>query len=181
MIRNNTTAMARTHTMKSGKGRILFVEDEKNLISLYHIFFEKYGYDFLSANDIADALALTEFEQPDVVLLDIIIPKLVNGVYDIMAEQGYDYLSAVKKNPKTKKIPIIVFTNLNTIKDRVKSGKMGAISFVVKSQVTPKEMLSIVEEVIKQDKTKNEVFLYIKHPPRLGGEDVFWFLFSFFF
>lgn len=55
--------------MKSKKGRILFVEDERELVNIYHNFLEKNGYDFLSTKDIAEALAITEFEQPDLVLL----------------------------------------------------------------------------------------------------------------
>src|SRR3989339_2029736 len=92
--------------IRSIKGRILFVEDEKNLVDIYRDYFESNGYDFLSTKDIRQALQMTEVEQPDIVLLDIIIPKEVKGVINLMAEQGYDYLGAVKKNPKTKNIPI---------------------------------------------------------------------------
>jgi len=94
--------------MRSDKGRILFVEDEKFLLNMYHDYFKRNGYDFLTTGDIKEALMVTEFEQPDAVLLDIIIPKPENTV----AEQGYEFLEAVKKNLKTKDIPIIVFTNL---------------------------------------------------------------------
>ena len=59
---------------------------------------------------------VAEFEQPDIVLLDIIIPKPENT----MAEQGYDFLKAVKKNPKTKDIPVVAFTNLDSLEDRKK-------------------------------------------------------------
>ena len=117
---------ATTNVMKSDKGRILFVEDEKLLVDMFHQYFDQHGYDFLSTKDIKEALDVTEFEQPDAVLLDIIIPKeKADGTLDLMAAQGYDYLKAVKKNPKTKHIPIVVFTNLDTTEDRKKCAQAG--------------------------------------------------------
>ena len=141
-----------THVMKSEKGRILFVEDEMNLVDMYHAYFEQKGYDFLSTADIEEALHVTEFEQPDVILLDLIIPKIENGVVHMDAEQGYVFLEKVKKNPKTKNIPIIVFTSLDTIKDRERCKEMGAIDYIFKGKALPKEVLTAVEKVISNKK-----------------------------
>jgi len=143
-----------TNIMRSDKGRILFVEDEKNLVDIYHDYFESNGYDFLSTKDIRQALKVTEFEQPDIVLLDIIIPKEEKGVINLMAEQGYDYLEVVKKNPKTKNIPIVVFTNLDTDQDRKKSEAMGAAAYVFKRDCSPKEVLDTVAKIIERHRTK---------------------------
>lgn len=140
--------------MRSNKGRILFVEDEKNLIDIYHDYFETNGYDFLSTKDIRQALQITEFEQPDLVFLDIIIPKEEKGAINLMAEQGYDYLEAVKKNPKTKNIPIAVFTNLDTDQDRKKSEKMGAAAYIFKRDCTPKEVLDTAAKIIGMHRVK---------------------------
>ena len=137
-----------------GKGRILFVEDEKNLVEIYHDYFETNGYDFLSTKDIRQALQITEFEQPDIVLLDIIIPKEEKGVINLMAEQGYEYLEAVKKNPKTKDIPIVVFTNLDTDQDRKKSEVMGAAAYIFKRDCSPKEVLDTVATIIERHRMK---------------------------
>ncbi|MFA6410672.1 MAG: response regulator [Candidatus Buchananbacteria bacterium] len=142
--------MVTTNVMKSKKGRILLVEDEKQLVDIYHDFLEMNGYDFLSTKDIAEALQLTEFEQPDLVLLDIIIPKPENTI----AEQGWEYLAAVKKNPKTKDIPIVVFTNLETHRDRVKSEKMGASAYIFKRDCSPREVMEAIAEIIKTSKEK---------------------------
>ncbi len=137
-----------------GKGRILFVEDEKNLVEIYHDYFETNGYDFLSTEDIRQALQVTEFEQPDIVLLDIIIPKEEQGVINLMAEQGYDYLDAVKKNPKTKDVPVVVFTNLDTDQDRKKSEAMGAAAYIFKRDCSPKEVLDTVAKIIDTRRAK---------------------------
>lgn len=137
--------MKHGNVMKSDKGRILFVEDERDLVNIYHDFLESNGYDFLSTKNIEEALRITEFEQPDLVLLDIIIPKPENTI----AEQGWDYLAAVKKNPKTKNIPIVVFTNLDTPKDREKSKKMGAAAYIFKRDCTPREVMDAIAKIIK--------------------------------
>jgi len=142
--------MISTNTLQSNVGRIIFIEDEKALRDMYHTVFEKEGYDFLTTDDTQLGLELTEFEKPDVVLLDIIIPKPENTV----AEQGYDYLKAVKENPKTKDVPVIVFTNLDTPQDRKKSKEMGAAAYIFKRECTPKEVVESVAEVIRRDRKK---------------------------
>ena len=143
-----------TSLMRSETGRILFVEDESNLVDIYHDYFETNGYDFLSTKNIEEALAITRFEQPDLVLLDIIIPKEEKGVVNLMAEQGYEYLNAVKRNPKTKNIPIVVFTNLDTDQDRKKCEEMGAAAYIFKRDCTPKEVLDTVEKIIAAHRSK---------------------------
>ncbi len=140
--------MPRTNVMHSDKGRILFVEDERELVSIYKDFLESNGYDFLSTDNIETAMHLTEFEHPDIVLLDIIIPKPENTI----AEQGWEYLEAVKKNPKTKDIPIVVFTNLDTPQDRDKSERMGATAYIFKRDCTPREVMNEIADIIKEDR-----------------------------
>jgi DNA-binding response OmpR family regulator len=144
--------MALTNVLKSKKGRIIFIEDELAITDMYHDVFQREGYDFLSTKDIKEALILTEFEQPDAVLLDIIIPTPDNTI----AEQGYDYLLAVKKNPKTKDVPIIPFTNLDTPQDRKKCKEMGAAAYIFKRDCTPMEVVAAVAEIIKRDREKKK-------------------------
>lgn len=135
-------------TMKSDKGRMLFVEDEKALVDIYHDFFKKNGYDFLTTHDIDEALIIAQTEKPDIVLLDIIIPKPENT----MAEQGYDLLAALKKNSKTKDIPVMAFTNLDTPEDRKKCKDLGAAGYIFKRDCSPREVMEAVELVISKSK-----------------------------
>jgi len=144
--------MTLTNVMKSNKGRILFVEDERELVNIYHDFLESNGYDFLTTKNINEALLVTELEQPDLVLLDIIIPKPENTI----AEQGWEYLEAVKKNPKIKDIPIVVFTNLDTPQDRDKSEKMGAEAYIFKRDCTPREVMEEIADIIKDDRERKK-------------------------
>ncbi|MFH1142193.1 MAG: response regulator [Candidatus Uhrbacteria bacterium] len=133
---------------QKSKGRILFIEDEIGILNIYHDFLIENGYEFLATKDIKEALVLTENKKPDLVMLDIIIPKPNNTI----AEQGWEYLEAVKKNQKTKNIPVIVFTNLDTLEDREKSEKMGAAGFIFKCDCSPDEVLSAISQVIKESR-----------------------------
>lgn len=134
------------------KPKILFVEDEADLIDIYHLIFENHGYAFYSTADIDEALLITQTEQPAVVLLDIILPKTTGGTVDISAKQGFVYLEKVKKNPKTKKIPVVVLTNLNNTDDRKKAKNLGALDYIVKADNLPEQVFTKVERVIKASK-----------------------------
>ena len=130
---------------KKGKQhKILFIEDEPNLVAIYQEYLEKQGFIFISTKDIAEALEITDKEKPDLVLLDIIIPKPENTI----AEQGWEYLEKVKKNPKSKNIPVLVFTNLDTPQDRQRSEDMGAAGFIFKCDCTPEEVMGAINQVI---------------------------------
>ena len=132
------------------KGKILFIEDEIGLVNIYHDYLTENGYEFFSTKDITEALAFTISKRPDLVLLDIIIPKPDNTV----AEQGWEYLEAVKKNKSTRDIPVLVFTNLDTPEDRQKSQNMGAAGFIFKCDCKPEEVMAAIAQVIQLYRTK---------------------------
>lgn len=126
--------------------KILFIDEEKSLVDIYRDFFANNGHDLITTYNIEKALEMSELESPDIVLLDIVIPKPEN----VIAEQGYDYLRQVKSNSKTKDIPVIVFSNLDTPQDREKCRDLGASAFIFKRDCSPKEVLNTIEEVIKR-------------------------------
>ena len=128
--------------------KILFIDEEIALVNMYRDIFEKKKYEFVTTFDIKKALEIAETEKPDAVLLDIVIPMPNN----VIAEQGYDFLKMIKGSSLTKNIPIIVFSNLNTIEDRQKCKDLGAAAFVFKRDCSPREVLETVEEVIKRSK-----------------------------
>jgi two-component system alkaline phosphatase synthesis response regulator PhoP len=130
--------------------KILFIDEEVALVNMYRDIFEKKKYEFVTTFDIKKALEIAELEKPNIILLDIVIPTPDN----VIAEQGYDFLKIVKSNSKTKNIPIVVFSNLNTPQDRQKCRELGAAAFAFKRDCSPKEVLETVEEVIKRSKIK---------------------------
>jgi len=129
--------------------KILFIEDEPNLIDIYHTIFDIHGYKFFSTPDVEEGMIIAQTQRPDVILLDIILPKKTGDTVDIAAKQGFSFLEKVKKNPKTKKIPVIVFTNLNSSADRAKAKQLGAIDYIVKADHLPDEVFRKVERVIE--------------------------------
>jgi DNA-binding response OmpR family regulator len=128
--------------------KILFIDEEKPLVDIYSDFFVKKGWEFITTFNVKKALEMSELEKPDAVLLDIVIPMPDN----VIAEQGYDYLRQVKSSSKTKDIPIIVFSNLDTPQDRQKCRDLGASAFIFKRDCSPKEVFDTVNEVIKRSK-----------------------------
>ena len=116
---------------------ILIVEDEETISSMYKVKLEESGrLKVLIAIDGAMGLEMAKKEKPDIIVLDIILPQL----------DGFSVLEELKKSGSTKKIPVVMLTNLGTDEDKEKGKKLGAIDYLVKAELTPVQ----VEEKIKQ-------------------------------
>jgi len=101
--------------------KILIVDDEKmNLISLAH--FLKQEYEIIVATSGASALSEAEEQMPDMILLDIVMPKM----------SGFDVLSRLKDSSKTMNIPVIFITGLNNDEDEEKGLSLGAVDYITK-------------------------------------------------
>jgi len=125
------------------KKRILLVEDEPLLISLYRETFEQEPVIFDVAETGNEALDQVNNEKPDLILLDILLPGI----------NGFEVLRKLKSSSATKDIPVIVLTNLGseeTDKDRQLAMSLGAIDYLVKSYHTPSELQKIVNKYLKK-------------------------------
>lgn len=120
------------------KKKILVVEDDRTLARLYAAKLEKSGYEVAVAFDGEEGLEKVVSFQPDVVLLDIIIPKL----------DGFAVLERMKQDPKAAHIAVILLTNLGQDEDVSKGKKLGARDYLVKSQFTPSEIVQKMEAVL---------------------------------
>lgn len=118
--------------------KVLLVEDEDMLSEMYKIKFEKEGFVFLRAVEGADGLALANKEKPDIILLDVIMPKM----------DGFAVLKKLKSDPNTKKIKVILLTNLGQDEDINKGKEMGADDYLVKANFTPTQVLDRVRKVL---------------------------------
>ncbi len=105
------------------KKKILFIEDEFNLQTTLGEFLRKEGYEVVSALDGEAGLRMAKKEKPDLILLDLILPK----------KHGLDVLKELKDNEETKDIPVIIFTNLETANDVQKALELGANTYLVKA------------------------------------------------
>lgn len=118
----------------ANKERILIIEDDFFIRELYERQFSKEGYTVLSAEDGPTGLVMSAQEKPDLILLDIMLPKL----------NGLDLLRTLKTKEETKSIPVILLTNLGQ-ESVIKEGfELGAESYLIKSAYTPSQ---IIEEV----------------------------------
>lgn len=104
------------------KHKILIVEDNQENIDLLIYFLRPQGYELVTAKDGLDALEKIDEGYPDIILLDIMLPKM----------DGYEVCERLKKRPDTKFIPIIMLTALKELQDKVKALEVGADDFLSK-------------------------------------------------
>lgn len=128
--------------------KILLVEDEPDLVSMYQLQFQKAGYTLLVAKSTEEGLNLALSHLPHLILLDIILPKKEGLVVDLETREGYDFLKKVKENPLIKNIPVIIFTNLDTPQDRQKARALGASDYWIKADFVPREVVEKVEKFL---------------------------------
>ena len=121
--------------------KILFIEDEQSLQESLGGFLKKEGYEVISALDGEMGLRLAETEKPDLILLDLILPKIV----------GLDVLKSLKEKPETKEIPVIVLTNVEEIEKVEKALQLGATTYLVKAQYSLSELVEKIKKAIGKE------------------------------
>jgi Response regulator containing CheY-like receiver, AAA-type ATPase, and DNA-binding domains len=120
------------------KPRVLFIEDDRDQVSLYKIKFELEGFDFLNAGNGTEGMAMAKEKEPGLIFLDILLPD----------QNGLEVLKKLKKDAGTKEIPTVLFTNLSN--KREEGIKLGAIDYLVKTDITLKDLIRWTRENIKR-------------------------------
>jgi len=118
--------------------KILFVEDEPTLQKAIGRFLEEEGYQVKSALDGELGLEIAKREKPDLILLDIILPK----------KDGFMVLKALKEDESTKDIPVIILTNLENDTDIEKALSLGATTYLVKANYKLEEITKKIKEIL---------------------------------
>ncbi len=118
--------------------KVLFIEDDPDQLFLFEQVFRVSGLLTIAATDRKEALEMVDLDPPDVILLDIMLRK----------ENGLDIMDALKQKPRTKDIPVIVFTNTNKKEYRDRATKLGAVDFVIKSQTIPQDMAERIKKIV---------------------------------
>jgi len=119
--------------------KILFIEDEPDLQRTMGEYFIRSGFNILKALDGEIGLNLAKKEMPDIILLDLILPKM----------DGFQVLAGLKNDPKTKNIPVIVLTNLEGTIDVEKALRLGATTYLVKANYDLSELVERIKQFIK--------------------------------
>ncbi len=125
--------------MAESTSYILLIEDEEMLANMYETKFKNEGYKIRKALDGESGVDMALAEKPDIILLDIIMPKL----------DGFSVLKKLKDSPKTKDVPVILLTNLGQDEDVKKGQSLGAVGYLVKANLTPAEVVDKVKEYLK--------------------------------
>ena len=126
------------------KKKILIVDDEKQLVSLVILHMKMSGYEVLSANDGEKALAIAREENPDLLILDLMLPKM----------DGLEVCKRLRAESKTGDIPVIMLTARSETGDKLKGFECGADDYITKP-FSPRELVARVRRVLARAEKKS--------------------------
>ncbi len=120
------------------KQKILIIEDEKMLSDIYASRFNHEGYDVCCAYDAEEGMNLTVKEKPDLVILDMLLPR-ANGI---------EYLEKKFEIKDIKEIPVIAYSNYDDKDYKKRSTELGVKDYLIKTNYTPQEIIETVKKHI---------------------------------
>lgn len=119
--------------------KIVLADDEKFIAIAYKDGLTRAGYDVTVAQDGEEALEKIQSEKPDLILLDLIMPK----------KNGFEVLKAVKADPELKDIPVVILSNLSQVTDETEARQLGALNFLVKANLSLQDLLDHIKPIFK--------------------------------
>ncbi|MCC7543126.1 response regulator [bacterium] len=122
--------------MTKAKPMILLVEDDEELASVYMARFEAEGFGTAWANNGEQALAKVLESKPDLILLDIMMPRV----------SGFDVLDILRNTPQTKNAKVVMMSALSSDRDVQKAKALGVDDYIIKSQVAMADVVHIVKK-----------------------------------
>jgi len=134
------------------KNKILFIDDDKFLLNLLKIKFEQNGYEATTLTNVnGNIVQIVSEINPDLISLDTLMP----------GRDGFEALKILKKDVRTKNIPVIFFTNLEAEQDIKKGIGVGAVDYLICAEITPSEVTEIYSNYLSNP--KKYVPRYIQH------------------
>jgi len=118
--------------------KVMLVEDDNNLREIYGERLLAEGYEIVSAGDGEEALSLAIKEKPDLIVADVMMPKI----------SGFDMLDILRQTPETKNTKVVMMTALSQTEDKARADKLGANKYLVKSQVTLEDVVRVVHDLL---------------------------------
>jgi CheY-like chemotaxis protein len=119
--------------------KIMLVEDDNNLREIYEARLAAEGYDIVSAQDGEAALALAAKEHPDLIITDVMMPKI----------SGFEMLDILRNTENLRDVKVIMLTALGQAEDNARAGALGADRYLVKSQVTLEDIIKATHDVLE--------------------------------
>ncbi len=126
--------------------KVLIIEDDQLIQRMYQKIFTFQKFDVTMAGDGEEGLELARSIKPTIILLDVMMPKM----------NGFEVLKKLKDNEETKKIPVVMLSNLAGENDVETALSKGAVKYIVKSEHDPKEVSDMVQEII-DGYTRNDI------------------------
>ena len=139
--------------------KIMLVEDDNNLREIYGARLLAEGYEIVSAKDGEEALAMAVKEKPDLIISDIMMPKI----------SGFDMLDILRSTAETKHTKVIMMTALSQIEDKERADRLGADRYLVKSQVTLEDVATAAREVLN-DTDAGQIDPLVPAPVAAGSD-----------
>ncbi|MBU1074737.1 response regulator [Patescibacteria group bacterium] len=124
---------------ESNKKKIVLVEDDSFLAGMYVSKLNLEDFEVKLAENGEDGLKLATAEIPDLILLDILLPRM----------DGFEVLKKLKQNPSTADIPVILLTNLGQKKDVDRGLALGAKDYLIKAHFMPNEVIAKIKKILK--------------------------------
>jgi CheY-like chemotaxis protein len=126
--------------------KLLLVEDDNNLREIYEARLQAEGYSIVTAKDGEEALVVAKAEKPDLIISDIMMPKI----------SGFEMLDILRNTENLKNVPVIMLTALGQNDDQQRADKLGADRYLVKSQVTLEDIVRVAHELLGDSPTPAE-------------------------
>jgi len=144
---------------RSGGGAVLIVDDNPQNAELLEAYLDGLGYEIRTAKDGVEALASVEQAPPDLILLDIMMPRI----------SGFQVCERLKDSPATRDIPIIMVTALNEDGDIERAVESGANDFLTKP-VNKVELVTRVKSLMEVGRLRRQLDRTLDEVRRLGGK-----------
>lgn len=119
--------------------KIAIIEDDPTISQMYRMKFEAEGFDVQLADNGLRGVSLVESFKPDIILLDIQMPKMT----------GDEALKQIRSKASGKTVPVIVLTNLGAEEAPKSLHELGVHSYIVKADLTPKQVVERVKEALE--------------------------------
>jgi two-component system response regulator VicR len=132
--------------MEDGSKRLVYIEDEVEMIDLVRLILGRKGFEVMGANGGKEGLDMVRKELPDLVLLDLMMPDL----------DGWEVFQQMKADETTRHIPVVVVTAKAQTIDRVLGLHIAKVDDYISKPFSPQELINSVEKVLDKKRTSTE-------------------------